>query len=114
MPPAKGAHLLNSFHLIVCTFAKRFPFEAIVWTLALISLAVYQPTHTHFTLCPIVNAGFDFCPGCGLGRSISHALHGDFVQAFRSHPLGIFAVITLVYRIVSLTLTHNKLYGKNL
>ena len=32
------------------------------------------------------------CPGCGLTRSVSSILHGDFLQSWSYHPLGIFFV----------------------
>ncbi len=92
---------------------KKIPLEAIIWTLALIALALYRPTETHITLCPLANLGFDFCPGCGLGRSISFLFHGDIKLSYEAHPLGIFAVIVLSFRIVKLVTLYHKLYGQN-
>lgn len=34
------------------------------------------------------------CPGCGIQRSISHLVHGEFVEAFFMYP-GIFPLIFL-------------------
>lgn len=77
--------------------------ELIIWCAALIALAVIEPTHeAHFTICPLANLGFDFCPGCGLGMSISYLLHFDVVQSFHTHPLGIAAFVVLVLRIISI------------
>lgn len=42
--------------------------------------------------------GAPCCPGCGLGHSISYMLHGNWQAAFKSHPLGPFAIIILLYR----------------
>jgi hypothetical protein len=100
--------------LKIFTLIKRAPLEAVIWTAGLIALACYHPeTEVHVSLCPLANLGFDFCPGCGLGRSISHLFRGQFMASFQAHPLGIFAVIILVYRIVKLSLTHYQHYGKN-
>lgn len=47
-------------------------FEAFVWILGLAYLfLIHSPGETHFTICPLSNLGFEFCPGCGLGNSIS-------------------------------------------
>ena len=109
-----GAYLLNPLVDLVRSFLRSLPVEAIVWATALVALAIHHPgSGTHFVLCPLSHFGFDFCPGCGLGRSISFVFHGDFPAAYHAHPLGIFAVIILLYRIVTLTLLHLKLYGKN-
>ena len=35
------------------------------------------------------------CPGCGATRSVMHLMHGDVLDALRSNPLGIAAVIAL-------------------
>jgi Protein of unknown function (DUF2752) len=67
----------------------------------------------HFTLCPLYNLGFDFCPGCGLGNSISYLFHGQLRQSFAAHPLGIFAVIVLSLRIFQQTKNYLNLYGKS-
>jgi len=91
----------------------RFPPEAIIWTISLVALAFYYPDdHAHVTLCPISNLGFNFCPGCGLGRSIAFLFHGEIFKSWQAHPLGIFAVIILTYRVITLTLKTNH-YGKN-
>jgi hypothetical protein len=90
------------------------PPEAVIWMVALALLAIYDPhPDTHFTLCPLANAGFDFCPGCGLGRAVSYAFHGEWRQSWDTHPLGIFAVIILTYRIITLLLKHYTPYGKS-
>jgi hypothetical protein len=89
----------------------KYPFEAIVWIIGLLTLALIDPGTNHFSICPISNLGFDFCPGCGLGRSISLLFRGEFMESFAAHPLGIFAVIILTYRIIQLTKNYLKLYG---
>lgn len=95
-------------------FSNRFPFEIFTWVAALVALKIYtSDSDAHFTVCPLQRAGFDFCPGCGLGRSMAYALDGHFLAAWHVHPLGIFAVIVLLYRVIQLTLNYKNLYGQN-
>jgi len=87
--------------------------EALIWTAALIFLALIEPAEsTHYTLCPFSAMGIDFCLGCGLGRSVSYILHGDFITSLGVHPLGIFALIVLTTRIISLIKINWSNYGK--
>lgn len=81
---------------------RKLPIELIFWLIALLGLAFTNPADAHFTLCPIKNLGFSFCPGCGLGHAISYLLHGDIKQSIEHHPLGIFALIVIIQRIFSL------------
>jgi len=93
---------------------RKIPVEAVIWLLSLMALALHKPTETnHFTLCPLYNLGFDFCPGCGLGHSVSYLLHGEIHRSFEAHPLGIFAVIVLSCRIIQLSKLYRKMYGQN-
>jgi hypothetical protein len=77
-------------------------FELIFWITALVYLFFIDPHQQHFTLCPLSNLGFDYCPGCGLGRSCTLALHGSFIQSLQMHPLGIFALLVISHRIFTL------------
>ncbi|MGQ1947634.1 DUF2752 domain-containing protein [Geofilum sp. OHC36d9] len=84
--------------------------EAWIWIAALIALAFTNPTgESHFSLCPIKNLGWDFCPGCGLGHSIMWLFRANFSASFKAHPLGIPAVIILIYRIINIFTTQRKL-----
>jgi len=78
--------------------------EALMWGCALVWLGLFanleQPG---WSLCPLHALGLDFCPGCGLGRSIGLALRGQFAASWARHPLGLFALAVLVSRIFSLT-----------
>ena len=77
--------------------------EAVLWTSALVWLALMDPAGgSHVTLCPLSALGFDWCPGCGLGRAVSYALHGDLAGSFHHHFLGIPAVVVLVSRVAVL------------
>jgi hypothetical protein len=79
--------------------------EPIVWLGALLWLGLSEPqSNLSFSLCPLANLGLKFCPGCGLGRSISYALHGNFLQSIHLHLLGIPAILILAYRTVSLVI----------
>ncbi len=87
--------------------------EALIWIAALIFLALIEPAEsTHFIICPFSAMGIDFCPGCGLGRSVSYILHGNIVNSLSVHPLGIFALIILPTRVISLIKINWSNYGK--
>jgi hypothetical protein len=82
---------------------RKWPLELIIWTGAILVLGIsYPKTVDHFTLCPIENLGFSWCPGCGLGRSISYLLHGDLRLSIDQHWFGIPALCILIFRIVQL------------
>jgi hypothetical protein len=74
--------------------------EAFIWIGALWFLAVSDPSEHHYTLCPLDNLGFHYCPGCGLGRSIGYFFRFDFESSIMAHPLGIPAVLLLLFRSV--------------
>jgi len=63
-------------------------------------------TEPHLSLCIFKFLGITFCPGCGLGHSISYLFHGNIQASFSSHPLGIFAVIIILFRIYKLLQLH--------
>jgi hypothetical protein len=92
---------------------KRIPVELLVWITGLALLAVTGLVDGHFTLCPLKNAGWNFCPGCGLGHSISLLFNGELRASLEAHPLGIFAVIVLSFRILNLTKHYLQNYGKS-
>jgi len=88
--------------LIRTVFSKYF--ELAFWVAALISLAFTNPTsEAHFSFCPLKMLGFTWCPGCGLGHSISFLFHGDLKSSFHVHWLGIPAVLIISYRIYTLS-----------
>lgn len=82
---------------------RTLPYEAIVWLAGLIFLATSRPGESHFSVCPFNALGFEHCPGCGLGRSVSYLFRGEWSASFAAHPFGIFAVIILSFRILRLT-----------
>jgi len=79
-----------------------FPLELMCWVAALILLAISNPQEHNFTFCPFANMGITWCPGCGLGRSISGLLHGDLYSSLRFHWFGIPALAILLHRMLSL------------
>jgi hypothetical protein len=86
---------------------KAIPLEALLWLSGLVALAFADPSAEHVVLCPLALMEFDFCPGCGLGRSIAYLFHGEIVKSFQSHPLGVFAVLVLLNRIYTLVRRKN-------
>ena len=84
-------------------YVRLIGFEGFIWIAALFYFAFFvDPFETHFTICPLANAGFEHCPGCGLGSSISLFFHGYFVESFNAHILGIPAILIVVHRIYSI------------
>ena len=92
---------------------KTVELEALMWSAGLFYLVTINPYQVQkFTFCPFHNLGISFCPGCGLGRSISFLYHGDLIRSFSAHPLGIIAFIFITARIVKLTYRSYKNYLK--
>ncbi len=90
-------------------FKVRRYAEALIWLSGLLLMAFSNPYESnHYSLCLIKNSGLGFCPGCGLGHSIGYLARGELLQSFKSHPLGIFAIIILSYRIFQI-FKHNPL-----
>ncbi len=84
-------------------FISLIGLEGSIWIAAIIYLAFFvNPYETHFTICPLSNAGFEHCPGCGLGNSISLLFHGYFKESFNTHVLGIPALLIILHRIYSI------------
>jgi len=93
-------------------FWSLIGFEALVWILGLAYLLfIHIPGETHFTICPLANLGFEFCPGCGLGNSISYIFKGDFIASIHSHPLGIFALLIITFRIITIIKNNRRKYA---
>lgn len=86
--------------------------EALCWLTGLAYLLlIHSPGETHFTICPLFNLGFEFCPGCGLGNSISYIFQGDFIASFHSHPLGIVALVIITLRIFTIIKNNWRRYA---
>lgn len=77
--------------------------ELTAWIGGLVSLAFMDPgTDVHYSFCFFKFIGIKFCPGCGLGHSISYLFHGNLSASFDAHPLGLFAVLVILARIYKL------------
>jgi len=106
-------------HGLVGTISNKFKkfwsligFEALVWILGIAYLLfIHIPGDTHFTICPLSNLGLKFCPGCGLGNSISYIFKGDLISSFYSHPLGIFALLVITFRIFTIIKNNRRRYA---
>lgn len=82
---------------------RRIDTEAYIWILGLAVVSFIGPySESHFTVCVFKNLGFDYCPGCGLGRSIAFLARGEMAASFHAHPLGGPAVAVLAHRIIKL------------
>ena len=93
-------------NLMLITFKQYqivIRFEIVFWVVALLLLAFMKPdVDVHYSFCILKFTGFDKCPGCGLGHSISFLFHGDIRKSFAAHPLGIFALVVILARIYKL------------
>ena len=94
---------INSLSTKIFGYFCLIGLEGFIWIAALFYFAFYvNPFETHFTICPLSNAGFEHCPGCGLGNSISLFFHGYFIESFNTHILGIPALLIISHRIYSM------------
>lgn len=94
------------FKTMKMNWLARIPLELIFWVTGFLLLGMAKPADHdyghHFTFCPLANLGLSWCPGCGLGRSVTHLLHGHIRESFHYHWFGIPAVLIIGYRTVTL------------
>ncbi|TAL67970.1 MAG: DUF2752 domain-containing protein [Bacteroidetes bacterium] len=94
-------------------FDKYFNPELLFWLISLLYLSLLNvESFSYFSFCPFHFFGIEWCPGCGLGRSISYLLHGHIEQSFQSHWFGPLAFIIILYRIyqlVKIIILRNKI-----
>lgn len=99
----KSRHL-QAFIYRLAQSVKFVGFEGFIWIAALVYLAFFNsPFQSHFTICPLSNAGFEHCPGCGLGNAISFLLNGHFSESIETHLFAIPAIIIIISRVYSIT-----------
>jgi hypothetical protein len=96
------------------TWIKKIPLELIFWVGSLVAILTINPdAGNHFSLCPLDNLGFSWCPGCGLGRSMNLLARGEIQASWSMHPLAMLAYGVILHRIwtliKNLKTTHN--YG---
>jgi hypothetical protein len=77
-------------------------FEWLILAAGLFSVAMLNPLVASESFCIIYRAGLEFCPGCGLGRSVAFLFRGDFWSSMQMHPAGIPAVGIILGRIVTI------------
>lgn len=95
----------NIYHFL------KINIELIFWIVGLSYLLFINPYEIgHFSFCGFKLIGFDSCPGCGLGRSISLIYHGDFISSLKMHPFGFFALVMILFRIIKLIQNNFKNY----
>ena len=88
-------------------------FEVVAFSVGLALLAFMDPYSTTGPgLCLLENLGFQYCPGDGLGHSISFIFRGDVNSALEANILGPFAIIILGGRILYLVFINSKNYNK--
>jgi hypothetical protein len=94
--------ILTLKKMVLCIFRRVSP-EMLVWAAVLCFPLLIDPyVQGHISLCPFKAVGIDFCPGCGLGRSMALLYRGDLAESLRVHPMGIVALAILIYRIAVL------------
>ncbi len=74
--------------------------EWVVFSTGLLLLALMSPENAGTSLCFFDWIGINFCPGEGLGHSISHTFRGNISAALQAHMAGPAAVIILTGRII--------------
>ena len=89
-------------------------FEIAAFSIGLLLLVFMDPyTTTGPGLCLLEKLGFQYCPGDGLGHSISFIFRGELGNAMEANILGPFAVLILSGRILYLlfqnSLNSNKI-----
>ena len=84
--------------------------EPLIWATALALLFFMNPSEGGTSLCLLKAAGANWCPGCGLGHAIHHALHLNFTASAEEHLLGIPAAVILIYQTIKSIYLTNKIY----
>lgn len=83
-------------------------FEWVTLLFLLLMAITIDTTTTNPSLCILKRSGFSYCPGCGLGRSMALAAQGAFQASFQMHPMGIVAIPTLIYRVITLLFRNHQ------
>lgn len=77
-------------------------FEWVALTTGLLLMALLDPFSGAKSYCVIDRLGYEFCPGCGLGQSISHTFRGDLSASIAAHPAGILAILVILGRVITI------------
>lgn len=85
-------------------------FEVLAFGTGLILLALMNPEAVNGpSLCLFDQLGISFCPGDGLGHSISYTFRGEVHNALEANILGPFALVILSGRIFYLLFKNRKI-----
>lgn len=103
-------HLLNkkSFHTTGVLHWLKNNVELLFWITGLLLLFFTDMKDPSRSLCIFRLAGFEGCPGCGIGHAIHDALHFNFKSSFSAHFMGIPAVLIILHRIKQLIFTKKQ------
>jgi hypothetical protein len=78
---------------------RQFPMELVFWIGSLIAILLLDVNAgSHLSLCPLDQLGFDWCPGCGLGRSMNLLARGEIQASWSMHPLAMLAYVVIFSR----------------
>ncbi|MEB2782051.1 DUF2752 domain-containing protein [Algoriphagus sp. C2-6-M1] len=99
---------------VINQWISNLPVELIFWIGSLAAVLLLDPHGgSHLSLCPLSQLGFEWCPGCGLGRSMSLLARGEFQASWDMHPLALLAygvISSRIWQLIkNLKTTHN--YG---
>lgn len=90
------------------SFFQKY-FEVAVFATGLFLLALMDPAAANGpSLCLFDQLGFSFCPGDGLGHSISYIFRGEFSSAMEANILGPFAILIISTRIIHLLIKNHN------
>jgi hypothetical protein len=94
-------------------WAKQIPLELIFWIGSIAAILTINPEVEAFSICPLHHLGFDWCPGCGLGRAMNLLARGEFLASWQLHPAAGLAYGAIFHRIWVLIkqLKHRAHYG---
>jgi hypothetical protein len=82
----------------------KFLKEPIIWVVAIIALFFAYPVSPgDFSFCVYKFLGWENCWGCGVGKSMSCAMHGELTESLENHKLGIFILPLMISRIAITT-----------
>ena len=80
---------------------RSAPFlQPLSWMIVLVALYFMDRDSTSGSLCLFRFLGWENCPGCGIGHSISEALHFNFSKSFEAHIMGLPATFLLILFII--------------
>ena len=84
----------------IITYLYQNYFEIMAFGVGLLLLALMDPHAANGPgLCILENLDFPYCPGDGLGHSISFIFRGEIYNAMESNILGPFALLIISGRI---------------